>query len=156
MLTLIGKFIQALRCLLAADSIAPKDPRVLELAFRFQHLISQDSTPISPTAATIIKSEFTLLPAGDSPIAGLSEYLNSHKKDAKAVIAVTRARHFIGIESRTSEDDLIGILQSEKVTFEDAQEGLETMRLVGAQRINAYKELARKTWPEATVFAEDK
>ncbi|KAF3905448.1 hypothetical protein ABW20_dc0103635 [Dactylellina cionopaga] len=153
------KYLLALKCLLAAHSIAPEDPVVHEQIIKFQ-LMLNTKPELSPIVQSIIDESFTLAPK-ESTLAQYNEsYLQSHiDGGTKVVISVVKTRQVLlaaegsksDSEGTDSETLLLESLKTEGTTLKDAVEGLAMMKEMKGD-VARYVEEARKRWPIANVF----
>ncbi|KAF3228644.1 hypothetical protein TWF191_002499 [Orbilia oligospora] len=135
------KYLLALKCLLAAHSIAPEDPVVHEQIVRFQSFLQ-----------SIIDETFTLAPK-ESTLAQFSEsYLSSQSDSPRASFAVVRTRQVLGASEGTDSETLIfEALKKEGATLKDAVDGLALLKELKGD-VGRYTEEARQRWPMANVF----
>lgn len=147
-----NKLLQALRCLIASHKLSPSHPTVQEHIIRFQHALEKESSNLPEAVSTVIKSESSFIPTGSSPEAVASEYMSKNAQDPKAILAGVSARHFIGVQGRPSDDDILGILQLENIKLDEAVDGLDVIERIGGRK-DAYKKLAAEKWPEVTLFS---
>jgi tetratricopeptide (TPR) repeat protein len=150
-----AKYLQALKCLLAADSIDSSNPTVHSQAIRFQQAIS--NATLSPKVAEVIKFEFTL-PASKGPSSDLNEkFLSQHNSSARHIISALRTRSVLASNDQSkNESVLLEILTLPTITFEEAAEGLELLKSWRSSQEDTYRSKAALKWPEATVFTKSK
>ncbi|EWC48415.1 hypothetical protein DRE_02184 [Drechslerella stenobrocha 248] len=156
-----GKYLLALKCLLAAHDIAPEDPVVHEQIVKFQLFL--DSKPeLSPIVQSIIDDTFTLGPKDGVSLAEFNEsYLQSQgSRSARAVFAVVKTRQVLAAAGKSgdgaetdSEALLVGALELEGATLKEAVEGLAVVRELKGD-VAAYTTAGRARWPLANVFEE--
>lgn len=154
-----GKYLPALKCLLATQQIAPSSPAVHYQGSQLKLALKPMPDEIPAQTKEVLESELLSKHGGDQDIAKHNEqYLEKHKDSPEHVQAVVRVRKYLDPESKHVEksvQDLVATLQGKSVTLEQARQGLHILRDVGggAEAQEKYAAAARKRWPEATAFA---
>jgi peptide alpha-N-acetyltransferase len=121
----IGKYLLALKCLLAAAALDKEHPKVHEQIIRFKLAIDKDMEAVPPKSAEIIKSEFTLLPASTPLTQVNGEYLAKHKDSARSTLFALRVRKLLSPDSASSvEKDVVAVIKLPSITVEEAEEAL--------------------------------
>ncbi|KAF3929275.1 hypothetical protein AA313_de0206876 [Arthrobotrys entomopaga] len=153
------KYLLALKCLLAAHSLAPEDPVVHEQIARFQ-LFLNSKPELSPTVQTIIDETFTIAPKEGTLSQFNEAYLSSHgENNAKAVFSVIKTRQVLAAaegsksdsEGTDSESLLFEVVKKEGTTLKEAVEGLGMLKDMKGD-VGRYMEEGRSRWPVANVF----
>lgn len=147
-----GKFLLALRCLLAASKLDPEHPMVHEHTVRFKLEIDAALASLSPKTAEVIKAEFTLLPESIDLAKFNDEFLSKHKDSARHILAVERIRKLLpNYDQRKSEADVLAILTLPSITLSEATDGLDVLVSWNSSS-ESYRSKAHSIWPEATIF----
>ncbi|KAL8700642.1 MAG: hypothetical protein Q9224_000870 [Gallowayella concinna] len=154
------KYLLALRCLLAAQSIQSSHPISYEQAIRLRHTLRSLSEPLTSKASEVLEAEFSPLIPPDADLLRLnSDYLAKNSDSAAHVQASLRVRQLL--DPKTADDnqkDVIRTLAVPSVSLEDAIRGLDLLKEWKAE--SRYREdyvaAAHERWPEATVFTSKK
>ncbi|KAL9598223.1 MAG: hypothetical protein Q9219_004643 [cf. Caloplaca sp. 3 TL-2023] len=152
------KYILALRCLLAANSIDSSHPTNHEQSIRLRHILKSLSESLPSNVSEILESEFTSLIPLDADLLKMnSDFLTNNNESAAHVQTSLRVRQLLN--PQTSDDnqkDIIRTLALPDVSLEDAVQGLELLREWGAksQYRKDYIAVAHEKWPEATAFMD--
>lgn len=150
-----GKFLLALRCLLAASKLDPEHPMVHEHMVRFKLAMDAASTSLSPKTAEVIKAEFTLLPESTDLANFNAEFLSKHKDSARHILAVERVRKLLpNHDQKKSEADVLAILALPGITLSEATDGLDVLSSWNSNT-ESYRSKAHSKWPEATIFEKN-
>ncbi|KAL8721680.1 MAG: hypothetical protein Q9225_001680 [Loekoesia sp. 1 TL-2023] len=150
------KYLLALRCLLATQSIDSSHPLYHEQSIRLRQTLNSLPEPLSPKIFEILESEFSSLIPPDADLLKLnSDFLAKNNESAAHVQASLKVRQLL--DHKTSDDnqkDVIRTLALPSVSLEDAVGGLELLNDWKAQ--SRYREdyiaSAHERWPEATAF----
>lgn len=154
-----GKFLPALKCLLAARELDPQCPKLHEQDLRLQHVLASLPEPLPPKVKEVVDSTY-LSKQPSTPLAERNEqYLSAHSEDARAVLAVVRARRVLdpeGKDKAKSLQDLKRLTGLRSAGLEEGREALEVLGVLGAgaEEREAWLAEARKRWGEATVFQQ--
>ena len=156
MLTDPGKYLLALRALIASHILSPSNPITHEQMFRFQRTISALSEPLPPRIMEVINAEFnTLLPASTDLAKQNDEFLEQHHDSAAHVQSSLKVKRLLDPESdEKTQQDLIRTLALEGCGLQDALRGLELLRewKAKSQYVDDYVAAAHERWPNATAF----
>lgn len=150
-----GKYLPALKCLLAAHRIDAEHPMVHEQSMSFRQTIDSLSEPLPPKAHEVLTSSFTLIPKEKSLKDVNEQYLMEHKSSAAHVQAGLRTRQALDSSTKAQNiKELQATLDLDGIAILDAVTGLRMLDGFEADAAakNAYVEAARKRFPEATVF----
>lgn len=154
-----GKFLPAVKCLLAAREIDPQCHKCHEQELRLQHALASLSEPLPPKVKEVVDATFTSKQPS-TPLAERNEqYLAAHKESAGAVLAVVRARKTLdpeGKEKGKSLEELKRLTTLASAGLEEGKEGLVAVGELGAneEEREAFLKAARQRWTEATVFQQ--
>ncbi|KAL8808631.1 MAG: hypothetical protein Q9200_004175 [Gallowayella weberi] len=154
------KYLLALRCLLAAQSIKSSQPIYHEQAIRLRHTLKSLSEPLTPKVSQVLEAEFSSLVSPDADLLKLNtDYLAENSDSATHVQACLRVRQFL--DPKTADDnqkDVIRTLAVPSVSLEDAIHGLDLLKEWKAESRyrQGYVAAAHERWPEATVFISQK
>lgn len=148
-----GKYLPALRCLLAIQKLLPDSPKCHELGCRLRLALDGLSEPLPKNVQSVIKDAFLSKQSSKSVHDVNEEYLSQRKDSAPHVQAVVRVRHALKPGSE-SVKDLLPTLASEETSLEQAVEGLKLLEEVGADVAarQEYCSKAQERWVEADVF----
>lgn len=150
----IGKYLLALKCLLAASELDPEHSKVHEQIIRFKLALDKDSEILPPKSAEVIKSEFTLLPASVDLLAYNDEYLSKHKNCARRTLSALKVRKLLKPDSASAvEKDVAAVVNQPTITMEEAIEALDVLTLWKSSEVNGCRTKAAVKWPHATIFA---
>lgn len=156
---IIGKYLPALKCLLATQQLAPGSAAVHYQGSQLKLALKPMPEDIPAQAKEVLESELLSKHGGDQDIAKHNEqYREKHKDSPEHVQAAVRVRKYLDPEGKNvdkSVQDLVATLQNGNVTLEQARQGLQVLQDVGAgaEAREKYAGAARKRWPEATAFA---
>jgi hypothetical protein len=147
------KYLLALKCLLAASALDKDHSKVHEQVVRFKLAIDQDAEKLSPQAAEIIKSEFTLLPASASLAQYNDEYLARNKDCARRTLSALKARKLLSPDTAASlQNDAANVIKIPSITLEEAEEAFELLRSWNSSNIDSFRSQAATKWPKARAF----
>ncbi|KAL8959496.1 MAG: hypothetical protein Q9193_003654 [Seirophora villosa] len=155
-----GKYLLALRCLLAARSIDSSHPLNHEQAIRLRHTLKSIAEPLPPQVSEALEGELSSLIAPNADLSKLnSDFLASNSDRASNVRAFLRTRQVLDSKSADeNQKDVIRTLALPLVSLEDAVSGLELLNDWHAE--SRYREdymaAAHERWPEATAFMSSK
>lgn len=153
LMTIIEKYLLALKCLLAAAALDKSHPKVHEQSIRFKVAIDADSSSLKPQTQSVIKSTFNLLPSSVDLNKHNDEYLSSNKSNVKATVAGLTVRRLLKPEQKESVDkDVIKVLEIEGVTLTEAEDVLEILKRWRSAEVESFKKSASAKWPNATSF----
>ncbi|KAL9001417.1 MAG: hypothetical protein Q9188_005460 [Gyalolechia gomerana] len=150
------KYLLALRCLLAAQSIDSSHPLTFEQSIRLRYTLKTLPEPLPPKTSQSLESEFLhLIPVKADLLKMNSDFLAKNSESAAHVQASLRVRQIL--DPKTSDDnqkDVIRTLALPLASFADAVQGLELLKNWGAQSryLEDYIAAAHERWPEATAF----
>lgn len=154
-----GKYLPALKCLLAAQQIDSEDPRCHEQSLRLAHALQNLKEPLPDKVKEVIDSTYLSTMDSKKPVREVNEeYLAAHKDSAAHVHAVVRARLAIDAQSSDSKSKstkgVQDTLNSKDTTLRQAQDGQQLLKEIGADADaqTAYKTKASERWPEAVAF----
>ena len=152
-----AKYLPALKCLLAAQSIDPEHPKCHELSGRLRLALERlGEHPLPEKVKSVLNSEFLSKVSSKSVEASNEEYLAAHKDSATHVHAAVRLRNAVKSGDATqSVKDLRATLGGEDTSWEEAKEGLYVLHELGASEEDrtAYTKAANERWPEVDVFS---
>jgi hypothetical protein len=144
----------ALKCLLVAAALDKEHSKVHEQTVRFKLAINKDKESLSPQAADIIKTEFTLLPTDVDLKSYNDEYLSRNKDCSRRTVSALKVRKLLSPEmSSTVEKDVVGILDLPSITMQDAKEAFALLTSWKSTEVESFRLLAEAKWPKASVFA---
>ncbi|KAL8831127.1 MAG: hypothetical protein Q9170_005429 [Blastenia crenularia] len=150
------KYLMALRCLVAAQSIDSSNPINHEQAVRLRHNLKSLPEPLPPKASEVLESKFSPLVPSDADLWKLNaDFLAKNNESAAHVQASLRVRQMLDPEtSDDNQKDVIRTLALPTVPLEDAVQGLELLNeWKGPSRYREdYIAAAHERWPEATAF----
>jgi N-alpha-acetyltransferase 15/16, NatA auxiliary subunit len=152
------KYFHALKCILAAQSIDPENPKCHELSGRFKFALDGLPEPLPPKAQEVVQSTFLSKYPSKSVDEINEEYLSAHKDSASHVQAVVRLRQAIkpndDVTKQKSGKDMIETLKSDKTSLSEALDGLRLLEGIGPQEAREqYLKAAHERWSEADAFA---
>ncbi|KAL8936969.1 MAG: hypothetical protein Q9211_003925 [Gyalolechia sp. 1 TL-2023] len=150
------KYLLALRCLLAAQSIDSSHPLTFEQSIRLRHSLQTLPESLPPKTTETLESEFSAMIPTNADLRQMnSDFLAKNSESAAHVRASLRVRQML--DPKTSDEnqkDVIRTLALPSVSLADAVQGLELLKSWGAQ--SRYQEdyiaAAHERWPEATAF----
>lgn len=152
----LEKYLLALRCLLAAQSISPSNPVTHEQLIRLSHTLANLPSPLSPKVSQVINAELaTILPKDVDLGAFNSKFLAQHSSRANYVHSFLHARQYLDPHMQEqNQKDLLGTLGLEEISLQDACVGLEILKKweVGPAVREEYTATAHERWPEASAF----
>ena len=154
-----GKYLPALRCLLAIQQLEPEHPKSHELSCRLRRALDTLPEPLPEKVQSIIKETFLSKVPTKSVQETNEEYLSAHKTSSPHVQAVALVRHALKPKDEEvknqSAKDLEATLDSDQTTLQDALAGLRALECVGASKEarDPYAKKAAGRWAEADVFS---
>lgn len=152
--SLAGKYLLALKCLLAASALDKEHSEVHEQVVRFKLALDKDSEILPPMSAQVVKSEFTLLPTSVDLPKHNDEYLAKHKDCARQTLSALKVRKLLKPDSVSAvEKDVAAVVNLPTITMEEAIEALELLTLWKSSEVDRYRIKAGAKWPKATIFA---
>lgn len=153
---LTGKYLLALKCLLAAHAIDSSDPTLHVQLLRFRQALDSLQEPLPAKVSEIVSSEFEkLLPKSQSLGDWNESFLSSHKTSVPHVQAALTVRLLLNPDSKSQcEKELLSTLDLEDASIEKAVAGLDLLdewrsSLAAKQ---TYIEKAYLKWSEASPF----
>jgi len=158
-----GKYLPALKCLLATYAINPDHPKCHEQGCRLKLALDQLEEPLPPKVMEVIDtcylSKFSKLKSQSLEECN-EEYFESHKDSAPHIQSVVRFRSVLkpGDEDTKSKSakDLQSTLALNSTSLEQAVEGLQLLDEIGVGRDpgvrETYLQAAQKRWPEARAL----
>ncbi|KZF22288.1 N-terminal acetyltransferase A complex subunit nat1 [Xylona heveae TC161] len=152
----LGKYLLALKCLIAASKLDSQDPVLHEQIIRFRKTLDSLSEPLPPQVSSVIDAELPTLLPKDTDLAKFNEqFLARHAQSAAHMQAALQARRVLNPDAKADiEKSLSDTLALPNITLEQAQEGLATLKSWAADKTKreAYVQAAAKRWPEASAF----
>lgn len=119
-----------------------------------------DSADISdPKVSSVLKSCGDFIPSASSLEGFNNTYYNTHKSSPQHLLGALGARQTLDSSSKSqSEKDIRAILEIKQANLEDVQDAVDLLREWKSDEgvINDFREAAKKTWPDATIFQETK
>jgi peptide alpha-N-acetyltransferase len=150
------KYLLALKCLLAANSIDSSDPTLHVQLLRFRLALNGLQEPLPEKVSSIVSEEFAkLLPTSENLDAWNESYLTSHKESVEHVRAALTARLLINTDTKAqSEKELLSTLDLDDSTLEKAIAGLEVLDewKSNSTARQAYIKKAHEKWQESSAF----
>ena len=153
-----GKYLPALKCLLALHNINPDHPKCHELGGRFKLALDNLSEPLPKEVQEVIQDLYLGKLDSKRLEQCNEEYLAKHKQSASHVQSVVRFSNALKPDAEETKSkgakELQRSLNLPNVTLQEAQAGLELLDEIkaGSDARQAYLEAARTRWPEATAF----
>ncbi|KAF2431112.1 N-terminal acetyltransferase catalytic subunit [Tothia fuscella] len=149
-----GKYLLALKCLIAAHSIDSQQAKLHEQLLRFSQTIHSLTEPLPPKVKQVLDANSNIIPEFSSLTNFNDAYLSKHKDCARRTQSGLSARRAIGQSPQSDiEKNLVKALDIEGITLKEALEGLELLKAWKSDT-KAYVEKAKKVWPEASAFGE--
>lgn len=151
-----GKYLLALKCLLAAHAIDSSDPTLHVQLLRFRQALDSLQEPLPAKISEIVSSEFEALLPRSQPLDEWNDsFLASHKNSVAHVQAALTARLLLNPDSKSQcEQDLLSTLDLEDASIDKAIAGLDLLnewRSSSAAK-QTYIEKAHQKWSEASAF----
>ena len=153
-----GKYLPALRCLLAARQLNPNHPKCHEQGCRLKLGLEKLEQPLSPQIKEVVDSLYLSKLSNESLEDGNEKYLESHQNSAPHVESAVRFRRILKPEVAETKTKGVNNLQDtlslDSTTLQQAVDGLQLLEDIeaNASEREAYVSAARERWPEATVF----
>ncbi|KAK3046411.1 hypothetical protein LTR09_012103 [Extremus antarcticus] len=155
------KYLPALKCLLAAQSLDPSHPKCHELSGRLRLALQTPDPPLPDTVKSVIDTTFLSHHSSDAKSIGDAneEFLQANRTSAPHVHAALRLRHALrsGADEMKSKGvtHLQATLEAESTSWEEALEGLQVLSEIDGteEARTGYLKAAHERWPEADVFA---
>lgn len=110
--------------------------------------------PLSGPLAEVIKTDFTS-PAPDADLKALNEaFLKKHSQSPDHLRRGYNVRYLLDPASKATNESELQKLVASAASIEDAAAGLELLEgwKSEAKVVDAYREVAAKRWPQASVF----
>jgi N-alpha-acetyltransferase 15/16, NatA auxiliary subunit len=152
-LTLVEKYLLALRCLNAALAIDATNPVVHEQAVRFHREVISKLASLPAKVAEVIKSEFTALETSTDLKKHNAEFLEKHRHSAPHVVSAVKIQKLLGEDPKTCEKGLFSVLSLKSADWEPAAEALGLLLQWRSGEAETFKKAAQETWPEVTLFS---
>ena len=158
----LGKFLPALKCLIAVQTLESTHPALKALGGRFRLALERLEEPLPPKATealtALLESHTNLVPAADE-LESWTKAAFEDTRSARHIQAAVRLAHAWkptdeAIRERSTKA-LIGTLGADVTSIEDAVEGLAVLKATGAGA-DEYAVKAREKWAESEVFGERK
>jgi N-alpha-acetyltransferase 15/16, NatA auxiliary subunit len=154
------KYLPALKCLLAAQSIDEKHAKVHEQSIRLRRALEQLPEPLPEKVQQVMTSEFLSKVADSSKsLEQLNEdFLLENWHSAPHVQAGVRLIQVLHPEleeaKKKGAKHLQQSLGEKNTSLRDAEEGLRVLEEIhgSTEDRETYVSKARELWPEATVF----
>lgn len=153
-----GKYLPALKCLLAIQSISPDHPKCHELGGVFKLALDNVSEALPKEVQEVVQDLYLSKLDSKSLEQRNEEYLEKHKQSVSHVQSVVRFRNALKPDAEETKSkgvkDLQSSLELPNLSLQQAQAGVELLDEIkaGGNARQAYLEAARVRWPEATVF----
>ena len=152
----LGKFLLALRCLLASRSISTADSKAHEQLVRLRHTLNRLPEPLESNLSTVIEAELSSLLPPDTDLSAFNdEFSKTHAISAPHIQAYIKARRLLGNGSDVQDGkDVLSLLQLDAISLEDAVQGYGLLKAwsIDPTLQENYLTKARDKWPEADVF----
>ena len=154
-----GKYLPALRCLLAVQQLDPQHPKSHELSCRLRQALDTLPEPLPEKVQSVVKETFLSKVPTKSVQESNEEYLSAHKSSSPHVQAVALVRQALKPKDeeakKQSAKDLEATLNSDQTTLQDALAGLRVLESLGASKEarDGYAKKAAGRWAEADVFS---
>ncbi|KAL8935502.1 MAG: hypothetical protein Q9216_005393 [Gyalolechia sp. 2 TL-2023] len=150
------KYLSALRCLLAAQSIDSSHPLIFEQSIRLRYALKTLPEPLPPKISESLESEFShMIPANADLLKMNSDFLAKNSESAAHVQTSLRVRQILDPEtSDDNQKDVIRTLALPSASLADAVQGQELLKNWGvpSRYQDDYTAAAHERWPEATAF----
>ena len=154
-----GKYLPALRCLLAVQQLEPNHPKSHELSCRLRQALDTLPEPLPEKVQSVVKETFLSKAPSKSVQETNEEYLSAHRSSSPHAQSVVLVRHALKPEDdeakKQSAKDLEATLGSGQTTLQDALTGLRVLESVSASKEarDSYAKKAAGRWAEADVFS---
>lgn len=142
----------ALRCLNNAIKLDENHPRVHEQVVYFRGVV--DSMPsVAPKVAEVLRTQFKA--AGEPMGMGcyIEQFAAKHRGSPRHALSVIAAKRMSGKDKNECDRGVIGLLDMQGVSFEDAMEMLNRLRSWRSSVVSEFKKAAQAKWPEVTRLA---
>lgn len=153
---MIGKYLLALKCLLALHALDPQNPTLHVQSYGFRDSLDRHPNGVLPRVSEIVlPGAKTLFPNDMDLSAWNNDFLDRHRSSASHVQAGLRVRALIGKETReTNEKDLLEVLSLNSSSICSAIAGMELLDewRSSAEVKDRYKDKAAERWNMASVF----
>ncbi|KAG9253497.1 NMDA receptor-regulated protein 1-domain-containing protein [Emericellopsis atlantica] len=146
------KHLLALRCLKAAANIDAESPRVHEQTIALRHALN-GATDVPDKVAQVLKEEFNLIPASANLQETNDHFLAQHKDSPEHVLAAIRAKKILGEDRKSTDKQVIEMLDLPKTRYNDAISALQTLQQWRSPEEDAFKKAAQAKFPGATRFS---
>lgn len=151
-----GKYLLALKCLLAVHALDSANPTLHTQVYQFRSVLARSDANIPEQVTSIISLESKPLFESEQSVSDWNEsYVTANKSGAAHVQAGLRVRGELDKDSREqNEKELIETLSIQDETLTEGVAGLELLEewRSSAEVIAAYKQAAGSIWTEATAF----
>ena len=127
-------------------------PIVHQQIVRLSHVLN--SKPSLPgKVLEVLQKEFTIIEPSTDLEKYNNDYASSHKDSPRHAIASVKAKRSIGGDRSQCARELIGLLDLEAITPENALDIMATLRSWRSPEIEGFKTKAKGKWPQFTRFA---
>jgi peptide alpha-N-acetyltransferase len=150
-----GKYVLALKCLLASHAIDPAHPQLHTQIAKFRQTIDSLSEPLPPTISDIITAESErLLPKSKSLADWNDDFSAAHGDSPAHVLSALTVRQSLAPEFKPEVEKQLVSSLNHMASIEHALAGMTLLDSWGSgQEVKtAYRDQARKRWKEASVF----
>lgn len=151
-----GKYLLALKSLLALHAIDPQNPTLHVQSYRFRDELDHSPDGKSPKSSEIIAAETkTLLPEDKDLSDWNNDFLDRHKSSVSHVQAGLSVRALIGKEKKeTNESDLFELLSIDSASINEASAGLDLLDEWSSslEVKDRYRKSAAGRWNKASCF----
>ncbi|KAK8216168.1 N-alpha-acetyltransferase-like protein 15 [Phyllosticta capitalensis] len=151
------KHLLALKCLLSANAIDPENPTLHHQTTRFQkelEAFAKAPSDADKPVVEVLKSQFTLIPAGTSAAAFNTAFLERHAKSAPHVVAGLRARVLLDPATKAkSVDEAIQTVGFESAELADAFAVRDALKEWEAapEALQKWEKEVKGRWAEAVL-----
>lgn len=157
---LLGKYLLALRTLLAQHALNPTNPTLHYQSTKLRQTLAQLTEPLPGKISEIIDAEFSPhLPPDIDLSKHNDDFLKRHHNSISHVQAALRTRQKLKKPEESKEancKDIIRTLALDGATWEDAERGLNILTTewkADKKYVNDYIDAAHARWPECSRFS---
>ena len=101
----------------------------------------------------MLKEEFNLIPASANLQETNDHFLAQHKDSPEHVLAAIRTKKILGEDRKSTDKQVIEMLDLPKVRYSDAISALQTLQQWRSPEEDAFKKAAQAKFPGATRFS---
>lgn len=153
---LAGKYLLALKCILAAHSIDPSHPTLHAQMARFRRTVDNLPEPLPPNVSEVIAADFDpLLPKTQDLTSWNNAFLDAHNDNPAHVQSALSVRQLLASGSKAdNEKGLLSTIDFQAASLENALAGLSLLDDWGSSQDTktTYMTQANKRWKEASAF----